>query len=161
VKIIDIVLMMMIISISVWFVNSSIGGVFTDINGKSTTLFNNMTYSMSTCSHITENATSGQWNFTDPNCIEQKIANHVRTKAYAKAGAEANQLNFVWASGDFFFAISMLVDLFGDGVIRVDETLRNVQIPDQQVIFWTIIIYIMYVIGLIQFIGNRSFEGMT
>lgn len=99
----------------------------------------------------------------DPNSMSYKVREFATdpNNVYQNSGvANPNQL-YMQSGGDFIRGMLNVWNLIGSSTIMIGSTLRNVGVPSNLLWFFLAPIYTLYGVGFIQFVSNRSFEGMT
>lgn len=98
---------------------------------------------------------------------EQSMAYKVRyyleqgdAKAYLTSGVQDTNQQYLQSGGDFIRALFYFYEIFVKGTVLVRPTLMNLGVPFYLTWFIVTPIYFLYVLAVIQLIGNRSFQGM-
>lgn len=98
--------------------------------------------------------------YCDSNEKKKSLTCKIRTfshnKYFTQAGLEPSDLSALSGVGDFIYGLFLISKIFFEGVVYPGLILNAFGVPTTIQFFFTTVVYFMYILAIIQIIGNRN-----
>ena len=97
-------------------------------------------------------------NLLEEESLAYKIYQFKENKYYLNNAQNLDQ-QYLQSGGDFLKGLFWFIEAFVKGTVLINVTLQNFGVPSNIIWYFSIPVYFMYAIAIVQLVSGRSFGG--